>query len=271
MHRDTMHKFCFESFGVRVRLESANRELLDRAVKRARKSLVLPIKEIGDREIDHVFTFGRTKTLGYYFDHNGKDRRSVEVFRGILIFFDSLLRVSVAESAGEFVFIHAGVVEWHGKAIVIPGDSFTGKSTLVSELIKLGAGYYSDEFAILDADGKVNAFPRPINMRKDDGKYSPYVIKVNPERVRIGGKPLEIGTILFTSYKPGAEWKPKHITPGQGLIKTIPFTLPIKRNPEFTMYALNKAVNRALIIETLRSTAQIFSIKLLNYIDTLAV
>ena len=37
----------------------------------------------------------------------------------------------VAERATDYLFVHAGVVAWEGRAIVMPGASFAGKTTLV--------------------------------------------------------------------------------------------------------------------------------------------
>ena len=65
----------------------------------------------------------------------------------------------MAAETRERVFVHAGVVGWKGHAIVIPGRSRSGKTTLVAELVKAGAEYYSDEFAVLDAEGRVHPFP----------------------------------------------------------------------------------------------------------------
>src|SRR6201989_340392 len=60
---------------------------------------------------------------------------------------ESDLRLYVAERARRRVFVHAGAVGWRGRAILIPGRSFSGKTTLVAELVKAGAKYYSDEYA----------------------------------------------------------------------------------------------------------------------------
>src|SRR5262249_17082640 len=38
---------------------------------------------------------------------------------------------TVARRSGQMLFVHAGVVGWRGLAIIIPGRSLTGKSTLV--------------------------------------------------------------------------------------------------------------------------------------------
>src|SRR5262249_36261820 len=41
------------------------------------------------------------------------------------------LRWHIAQAARRRIFLHAGVVGWQGRAIVLPGRSFAGKSTLV--------------------------------------------------------------------------------------------------------------------------------------------
>jgi hypothetical protein len=55
------------------------------------------------------------------------------------------LQIQVAVNAYNRVMIHAGVVGWRGRALVISGYSRAGKSTLVAELLRLGATYYSEK------------------------------------------------------------------------------------------------------------------------------
>jgi len=66
------------------------------------------------------------------------------------------------------VFVHAGVVAWQGRAVLIPGRTLSGKSWLVRALVRAGAEYYSDEFAVLDARGRVHPYPLPP--READGR-----------------------------------------------------------------------------------------------------
>src|SRR5262249_53029615 len=74
---------------------------------------------------------------------------------------EASLQLHVAEMAPQHVFVHAGVVGYGGRAILLPGRSFSGKTTLVAELARAGAEYYSDEYAVLDSAGAVHAYPRP--------------------------------------------------------------------------------------------------------------
>src|SRR5262245_38101954 len=77
------------------------------------------------------------------------------------------IELDLATLARGYIFIHAGVVGWRGAAILIPGMTGSGKSTLVGELVRHGAEYYSDEWAVLDATGRVHPFARPIRLRAD--------------------------------------------------------------------------------------------------------
>src|SRR4029077_21066652 len=103
-------------------------------------------------ETPHVFRLERDEG-GYVQIKNGESS-GVNANRGVLLrYFDSILRITIAEYAVGRAFLHAGLVGWKGNAIVIPGDSYSGKSTLVAELIRAGPEYYSDEYAVLDEQG----------------------------------------------------------------------------------------------------------------------
>src|SRR6185295_10176403 len=79
---------------------------------------------------------------------------------------ESHLRFGVAINTRRRLFVHAGVVGWHGRAIVIPGRSMSGKTTLVTALVRAGATYYSDEYAVFDMHGRVHPFPKPLSIRE---------------------------------------------------------------------------------------------------------
>src|SRR5262249_48159665 len=75
------------------------------------------------------------------------------------------IQLYLAESARGRLFVHAGVVGWRDRAIVLPGHSFSGKTTLVATLVRAGATYYSDEYAVFDRQGKVYPYARPLSLR----------------------------------------------------------------------------------------------------------
>jgi len=85
---------------------------------------------------------------------------------GLLETFETDLNSSIAEGSRQWFFLHAGVIGWKGQAVLIPGRSFSGKTTLVKEFLRMGADYYSDEFAPLGGSGRVHPFPRLLSIRE---------------------------------------------------------------------------------------------------------
>ena len=80
--------------------------------------------------------------------------------KSLLKIFESDLQLLVADNASRRTFVHAGVVGWNNQAVLIPGMSFSGKTTLVSKLVQAGAKYYSDEYAVIDEHGLHVPHPR---------------------------------------------------------------------------------------------------------------
>jgi hypothetical protein len=69
----------------------------------------------------------------------------------------------------EVAVVHAGVVAHEGRAIILPAETHAGKSTLVAELVRQGGVYCSDEYALIDAGGRVHPYPRAILLREELG------------------------------------------------------------------------------------------------------
>src|SRR6185312_3555780 len=110
--------------------------------------------------------------------------------------FESKLALHVAAESRTFLFVHAGVVGWRGRAIVLPGRTHAGKSTLVAALVRAGATYYSDEYALVDGDGRVWPYPRPLSLRRARGP-----VRVRPERLgRVGRGPLPVGLVVLCRF-----------------------------------------------------------------------
>lgn len=259
----------FRTFGVNVELISNEKRLLDDAFAVAERSLLgniaLVDKVISDR--CQRFELLRTGNRYYRVFLNGEQISSGPARWKFLKFFDGLLRVTVGEHAPKAVFIHSGVVAWNGKAILLPANSFDGKSTLVTELVKLGAVYYSDEFAIVDEDGNIHPFARAINRRTDDGRFVPYEISLADLGASVGKLPIKCGVLFFTKFVKGSRWQPRVISKGEALLELIAFTLPIRVNPEFSLSVLNKLVDDAILLSGRRSEAKLSAIRLLDLID----
>jgi len=67
------------------------------------------------------------------------------------------------ESTKDHLLLHSAVLVKNEKAIVLPADSNSGKSTLSIAMLKDGFKYISDEVGAINIDNlKVSGFPRPI-------------------------------------------------------------------------------------------------------------
>ena len=100
-------------------------------------------------------------------------------------FFD---HVALTGGAGKLLFVRAGVVEWGGKALLIPGRAALGKSRLVQALVACGAGYRSDHFALLDRRGRVHPFPCSLALWGDsDPIPASAMSELSLEPIPLGG------------------------------------------------------------------------------------
>jgi hypothetical protein len=172
----------------------------------------------------------------------------------VLKALESDLQLHVAEHARRGLFVHAGVVGWRGSAILIPGKSFTGKSTLVAALVRAGATYYSDEYAILDSRGLVHPYPKRLLIRAGGpvapGRFWPEALGGSS-----GIEPLPVGSVVVTRYRPGARWRPRALSPGRGVIALLAHTVSARRQPELTLTTLSRALSQAAVQKGVRGEA----------------
>lgn len=72
----------------------------------------------------------------------------------------------VAQHVNRYILVHAGVVAQGDRAILMPGDSGVGKSTLTAALVFSGWRLLSDELALIDREtGLIHPIPRPISLK----------------------------------------------------------------------------------------------------------
>jgi serine kinase of HPr protein (carbohydrate metabolism regulator) len=168
--------------------------------------------------------------------------------------FESDLRLFVAELARDRVFVHAGVVGWKHRAIIIPGRSFSGKTTLVAELVKAGATYYSDEYAVLDHRGRVHPFLKPLEIR-EYGDTRQKKVEVNQLGGQSGTKPLPVSLVVVSRFRAEAKWRPRKLSPGKGILELLANTVSARRNPEQVFATLQQVAAKAPILKGVRGEA----------------
>jgi hypothetical protein len=88
---------------------------------------------------------------------------------------------------------------------------------LVAELVRAGATYYSDEYAVLDDEGWVHPFAKPLSIRAAAGQ-SQTLVEVAALGGRSGSAPLRLGALLVSRYVAGERWQPELLSRGQAAL-----------------------------------------------------
>jgi hypothetical protein len=180
--------------------------------------------------------------------------RSLDLAEVISI-LESDLDLLVASNARRRVFVHAGVVAWNGQAVLIPGRSLSGKTTLVAELVRAGADYYSDDYAVLDPQGHVSPFARSLSIREPSGSVRTSV-PVQELGGRMGKRSLPVGLIVVSEYRSGGRWRPRPLSPGRALLALLDNTVPARISPGLVLPTLRHVVSRASALKSSRGEAE---------------
>jgi hypothetical protein len=179
---------------------------------------------------------------------------------------DAQIRGRIAAAAPNHIFIHAGVVGVDGRAILLPGPSFSGKSALAAALVLAGAIYYSDEYAVLDDDGRVHPYPRPLSLRGINERYGSYTT-VEELGGKVGQEPLRPALIAVAHFKAGARWEPQRLPPSLGALRLLSNAVPARLRPEATMAAVRRAATDADTLEGDRGEARETAVLLLRELE----
>ncbi len=162
---------------------------------------------------------------------------------------ESAIQHHIAEFAWPHVFIHAGVVGWRGRAIMLPGKSHSGKSTLVAALVEAGATYYSDEYAVLDREGRVHPYPRPLSLR--EGPLGPTGRIDLSHRAPQGEDThwaIPVGLVALLRYEAEGAWRTERLSPGEGVLAMCEHTVAIQRRPRDAFEILGRIAASAEMI-----------------------
>lgn len=234
---------CFAAYGARIAIRMTNSSVLDHL------PTYLPpgCKPCRPYRLDAVYSLvlapdEEKATRSAVTRYHRLYARSTVVSRTrdlskLLAVLASQLHRAVATSARGMLFVHAGVVAWRGLAIAIPGRSRTGKTSLVEAFVRAGATYYSDEYAPLDAQGRVHPYPKPLSIR-DDGTGLPQLKPVEAIGGRRGKRPLPVGVVVVTKYRSGTRWHPRQLSVGQTVLALLENTVLARRRSAFALQTL---------------------------------
>jgi len=115
--------------------------------------------------------------------------------------------------------IHSGAVGWGGRVILLPGSTHSGKSSLVAELLRRGAVYFSDEYSLIDDQGFVHPYPRPLLLRNGQPRQVPVLASELSAAVADTSAP--VGWIFALRYEPQSAWNVERMAQGEAVLTLL--------------------------------------------------
>jgi hypothetical protein len=258
-----VRELAFETFGVRVGLAVRPPRLFDRVLA------VLPpgSRPCPSTRLDATFGLCRDAAGTYELRRDGAPLAGNLELELALNVLEREVQALVALGAPDHVFVHAGAVAHRGAAIVIPGASLAGKTTLVAALVRAGAEYYSDECAPLDNDGLVHPYARPLSLRNE------LYVQVDHDVDLFGGtageEPVRVGAVIVTRYEEGAEWRPRRLTAGEATLALLSHTMVARSRPAQALRAIGRSIESASAVESPRGNADAVAPLLLAELERL--
>jgi len=147
--------------------------------------------------------------------------------RASLLRFESDFGLYVAEKLRDFVAVHAALIGFGKKVVMVPGTSHSGKSTLAHSALHQGFPVLADEYALINiTSGRVTPWARPIRRRLPSGDM---------ERIPLPQAPLEVTVshVVITEFdgsQPHSSFEP--ISPGDVALGVLANTVCAQSRPE---------------------------------------
>jgi hypothetical protein len=163
----------------------------------------------------------------------------------------SRLELLVCTHLPDRIAVHAGAVSVQDRAIVLPGSSMAGKSTLVAALLEHGATYFSDEFALIDEQGLVWPYPRRMTLRGAGARE-----RVLPAGAAdASGPPMPLGLLAHLRYADEG-WQVSELSAAQGVLALMENAPAARVHADRALRALTAAVaQRPPVVQGTRGAA----------------
>ncbi len=256
--RTTPARVITETCGLRICVESNDSALLDDAI---------PWLPEGWRPSDGAALCDRRYSVRtalpddvpalvhYAFDVDEAESRQSSDFGVFCDMLENDLHHYIATYTRGPIFVHAGVAVWQGQAIVIPGRSFAGKSTLTEALLNAGATYYSDDYAPIDESGLVHPFPRHLRLRNRGDRFAQNRVDPFDEGWPVGNTVVPIGIVARLKFDREAGWNVQETSRGAGVLALLNNTVAARERPVDAMAIMASAVEHAIVLEGTRGEA----------------
>jgi hypothetical protein len=247
------HHVAFESYGVRIAVTANDSRVVERfpflAPLEARPCEVAD----ADHHVDVTTTDGLRFNAKYDVHPEPADDKQIDDdiwvagdadLELVLALLEAHVHECIALNAPDHLFVRAGAVLHQGYAIVLPGEGLSGKSMLVAALARAGAVPCSEDYAAFDQHARVHPYT----------KRSPLSSSVTATNGSDGAaqtadvEPREAAVIAFTSYLPGADWRPERMSRGESMLALLAHAVPGEDRPKATMSGLSRVLERDPVV-----------------------
>lgn len=250
------HTLRITSYGVRVEIRASSGRLL-RRLQQQLPPLARPTNGVQVGRVFAVRAQARRCACGVRHDtvdvQQGRVAASTAGTDAAIDAMRIWVKQYVATLSPRRVFAHAGVVAIDGWAVIVPGHSMSGKTTLIAALLRAGAAYLSDEFAVVDRHGLIHPYHQPLGLRELGG-----AAQTNTSAQRLGALhegPARAGLVVVTQYRPDATWTPRTLSRADTVMALLEHTLPARRTPARALDALTRATADAVGLRGVRGDA----------------
>jgi hypothetical protein len=223
---------------------------------RAQAALRATLAGVGTECTDQATSLGRISGLTIEGPDCGIQTYPTEL--AAVVALAGQLELYAAERCPNRIAIHAGVVALGNNALLLPGRSLVGKSTLTKALIDAGADYLSDEYALLDTDGLVHPYPRPLRLRQPGSTTK--IVSPPPDT---SPEPRRVALISALRHDDSG-WAVSPMSKAQAVLRLIDNAVPAQTRAEETLQATTAAARTAGAIEGTRGEASEAAYRLMD-------
>lgn len=146
----------------------------------------------------------------------------------------------ISSHCHQYLTIHAGAIERHGHAAILPAPPGSGKSTLCAALVQRNWRLLSDELALISRrDGLLTPIARPVNLKnqsidvirafepaavigtpaRDTSKGTVAHMRAPADSVARVNEPAPPAWIIFPNYKPGSAARLRAMPKGEAFMQ----------------------------------------------------
>ena len=174
---------------------------------------------------------------------------------------ESDLALFASERIAGLVAIHAAVIIRGAEALLVPGTSHAGKSTLCLAAAGVGARVLTDEYALVDPiTGRVAGWRRPVRARRPDGA-------IDRLDIAVASDPVAVGLVALVAYDadPAHLWAP--ISGAEAVMGLLANTVCAQSRPDEALDAALALARSSQAVAGSRGEAIQAIVELLALID----